>query len=259
MESISDRIEAVFPFKLPSSDRISSLCVTSGIAEDASQYGYDGLYVSDYYYFIHQDCSLEIHRSSIIVTYLLPWLMTFKFQKRRGIGNVITTLIILIASVVLGAGVIFFGGSMFQTNTQSESLKVTNVHSWVNPTTDVSVTAFAVQNTGSKPITINSISLRGLPVPTSSWYSLTNSSLATQTNVNTELTVDYDPSGGVTLASGAAAMTPGAISLAQGGATIVYVLEAGNINAIDAGNTYSLQIQAGQATAVQQVQVVSAT
>jgi hypothetical protein len=185
--------------------------------------------------------------------------MEFKFQKRRGIGNVITTLIILIASVVLGAGVIFFGGSMFQTNTQSESLKVTNVHSWVNPTTDVSVTAFAVQNTGSKPITINSISLRGLPVPTSSWYSLSNQSLATQTNVNTELTVDYSPVGGITLASGAAAMTSGAISLAQGGATIVYVEEAGNINAIDAGNTYSLQIQAGQATAVQQVQVVSST
>ena len=57
--------------------------------------------------------------------------MEFKFQKRRGIGTVITTLIILIASVVLGAGVIFFGGSLFQTNTQNESIQVSNAHIWV--------------------------------------------------------------------------------------------------------------------------------
>jgi len=183
--------------------------------------------------------------------------MTFKFQKRRGIGNVITTLIILIASVVLGAVVIFFGGSMFQTNTQSESIKVSNVHTWV-ANNGTSVTAIAVQNTGSKAISINSISMRGLPVPTSSWYSLTDQTQATATNINTELTVDYTPANGVTLASGAAAMTSGPISLAQGKATIVYVSEAGNIDAIDSGNTYALQIQAGQATAVQQVQVVTA-
>ena len=188
---------------------------------------------------------------------MLPRIMTFKFQKRRGIGNVITTLIILIASVVLGAGVIFFGGSMFQTNTQSESIKVSNVHTWV-ANNGTSVTALAVQNTGSKALTINSISYRGLPVPQASWYSLTDQSQATSTNINTELTVDYDPSDGVTLASGAALMTSGSVSLTQGGATIVYVVEAGNINAIDAGNTYSLQLTAGQANAVQQVQVVTA-
>jgi len=184
--------------------------------------------------------------------------MTFRFQKRKGIGNVITTLIILIASVVLGAGVIFFGGSMFQTNTQSESIKVSNVHSWVN-SSDTSVTAFAVQNTGSKAITINAISMRGLPVPTSQWYYCT--ACATAQNINTELTVDYQPDDGITLASGAIAagsMSSGSISLTQGGAAIVFVKEAGSINAIDSGNTYALQIQAGQAVAVQQVQVVTA-
>ncbi len=180
--------------------------------------------------------------------------MEFKFQKRKGIGNVITTLIILIASVVLGAGVIFFGGSMFQTNTQSESLKVSNVHSWVGPTNGTAVTAFAIQNTGSKPITINSISMRGLPVPTAQWFSCTT--CASATNINTELTADYAPAS-VTIGGTGYAMTTGSVSLSQGAAAIVYVSEAGNIEAIDAGNTYSLQIQSGQATAVQQVQVVS--
>lgn len=191
--------------------------------------------------------------------YLTKPNMEFKFQKRRGIGNVITTLIILIASVILGAGVIFFGGSMFQTNTQSESIKVTNVHSWVNPTNATqAVTAFAIQNIGSKPISINSIAFRGLPSAQANWYSCVPATCGTDTNVNTELTRDYTPTS-VTLASGATAFTAGAVSLTQGQATIVYVSNAGSITPIDAGNTYALQIQAGQATAVQQVQVVSAT
>jgi hypothetical protein len=148
---------------------------------------------------------------------------------------------------------------MFNTNTQSESMKVSNVHAWVN-STDTSVTAFAIQNTGSKPITINSISMRGLPVPSSSWYHCdpTDSiNCSAPTNINTELTVDYTPQVTVTLASGPANMQSGSIGLSQGQATIVYVLEAGSINSIDSGNTYALQIQAGQASAVQQVQVVS--
>ncbi|MGI0016347.1 MAG: hypothetical protein ACREBU_23245, partial [Nitrososphaera sp.] len=91
--------------------------------------------------------------------------MEFKFQKRRGLGTVIATLIILIASVILGAGVIFFGGSMFQTNTQQESIKVSNSHIWVSGTNTTSTAAFAVQNVGGKPVSITAISIRGLSVP----------------------------------------------------------------------------------------------
>lgn len=191
--------------------------------------------------------------------------MNFKVQKRKGIGNVITTLIILIASVVLGAGVIFFGGSMFQTNTQSESIKVSNVYSWVNSNpdpllngTDVSTTAFVVQNTGSKAITINSINLRGLQVPTDSWWSTKQ---ATPAQVQTALPVKFDVSNidATTKPAGFGTytFTSGPLSLAQGEAAVVYMNNAGSMSALDAGSTYSLQIQAGQATAVQQVQVVT--
>ena len=181
-------------------------------------------------------------------------------RSRKGIGNVITTLIILIASVVLGAGVIFFGGSMFQTNTQSESIKVSNVHAWVSSQNSTSsVVAFAVQNTGSKAVTINSISMRGLSVPTTSWYSCTSpATCATSTNINTDLNAQYSPMTSIKLPDNTYyPMTSGSISLTQGQATIVYVKSAGNLAPIDAGNTYSLQVQAGQAIAVLQVQVLT--
>lgn len=184
--------------------------------------------------------------------------MEFKFQKRRGIGNVITTLIILIASVVLGAGVIFFGGSMFQTNTQSEQIKVSNVYSWVNsngaaPADQISTTAFVVQNTGSKAVTINSISLRGISVPTTNWY---YNITANQALLQSQLPADFTET--AITAISPTMDNPGPISLNQGEAAIVYLSQAGNIVSIDSGNTYALQIQAGQATAVQQVSVITA-
>ena len=187
--------------------------------------------------------------------------MESKFQKRRGIGNVITTLIILIASVVLGAGVIFFGGSMFQTNTQSESVKVSNVHSWVNasssaPAGQVATTAFVIQNTGSKAITINAITLRGLSVPTADWWSNSDPAVVTATNIQTELPADFTEDQ-VLIGGSQRTLVSGSISLSQGGAAIVYVNEAGAMKPIDSGNTYALQIQAGQATAVQQVSVIT--
>src|SRR5881409_3398483 len=179
--------------------------------------------------------------------------MEFKFQKRRGIGNVITTLIILIASVVLGAGVIFFGGSMFATNTQSEQVKVTNTNSWVAATNNAT-SAFAVQNVGSKAVTVTDIKLRGIAVPVASWY-YCKGPCATQINVQTPLPYDASPTS-VTLGGAPYAMTNNQqVSLSQGEAAIVYLFNAGSINTIDAGNTYALQIQAGQASSVTQVSV----
>ena len=184
--------------------------------------------------------------------------MEFKFQKRRGIGNVITTLIILIASVVLGAGVIFFGGSMFSTNTQSEQVKVTNINSWVGSGASNSTTAFAIQNVGSKAVTVTDIKLRGIAVPVASWFSCKGSGAgkcATAINVQTPLPYDSTENS-VTIGGTLYTMTGNQqVSLSQGEAAIVYLDGAGNINSIDAGNTYALQIQAGQASSVTQVSV----
>ena len=183
-----------------------------------------------------------------------------KVQRRKGIGTVITTLIVLIASVVLGAGVIFFGGSMFQTNTQAEAIKISNVHSWVDADSvtanQIATTAFVVQNTGSKAVTVTSITMRGVSVPTADWYYFTNVQADDVQRelgpdfIETAVEVDDDVVGDET-------MLTGTISLNQGDAAIVYLNEAGGINAIDSGLNLTLQIQAGQATAVQTVSVVS--
>ena len=179
-----------------------------------------------------------------------------KVQKRRGIGTVITTLIVLIASVVLGAGVIFFGGSLFQTNTQAESIKVSNSHIWV-ANNSTSTAAFVVQNTGGKAVTVNSVTIRGISVPTSDWFY--NIALANATNIQRELVADYTESTvNINGAVGEEAMVPlGPISLNQGQAAIVYLHNPASLTSLDAGNAMTVQIQAGQAQAVQSVSAIS--
>ena len=188
--------------------------------------------------------------------------MEFKFQKRRGIGNVITTLIILIASVVLGAGVIFFGGSMFQTNTGSEAIKMSNTHIWVDSNGTNSVAAFVVQNTGDKVLSIERITIRGQSVPTSSWWYNTTPADVTAANIQRELVyeaiaqlADWDVNGVAGEETNTQAAGP--ISLAQGQAAFIFLDDPAGIDSIDTGNNFTFQVQAGKATATESVSVVS--
>jgi hypothetical protein len=176
--------------------------------------------------------------------------MALRPKQRRGIGTVITTLIILIASVVLGAGVIFFGGSMFQNNTQNEAIQVSNTHIWVAPNGTQSSAAFVVQNTGSKAVAIQSIIVRGVNVPTSSWYY--NSADAIATNVQRELKSDFtlnavDVTG--TAPEETFVQATGPVSLTQGQAVFVYLSNPSGITAMDAGLDFNINVQAGKSTA----------
>jgi hypothetical protein len=177
--------------------------------------------------------------------------MSLTMRKRKGIGTVITTLIILIASVVLGAGVIFFGGSLFQNNTNNEAIQISNAHIWVEPTNGTtSVAAFVVQNTGGKVVSIHSLTVRGMSVPLDSWYY--NSADATAANVLRELKSDFNLNAvdvtGIAPEEAFVHAT-GPVSISQGQAVIVYVANPGAIKAMDSGLAFNINVQAGKASA----------
>jgi hypothetical protein len=188
--------------------------------------------------------------------------MNFKFQKRRGLGDVITTLIILIASVVLAAGVIFFGGSLFQTNTENEAIQVSNTHIWVSPNGTSSVAGFVVQNTGGKVVSVQKITIRGQSVPTGSWWYNNTQTVATAGNIQTELKYENDLHDGVDVRASTPGpevftMASGPISLEQGEAMFIYLANPAGITAIDSGLAFTMNIQAGKASAVNSVSVVN--
>lgn len=104
-------------------------------------------------------------------------------KNRKAISTVLTTLIILVASVVLGTGVVLYGTSLFQTSSQSQSIQATGVHVWVDKGgSGWAWGAADVRNDGDKLLSVNQISIRGTTVPFSNWYVDTNSSQVTNTN-----------------------------------------------------------------------------
>ncbi|HEV2193481.1 MAG TPA: hypothetical protein VGR54_07695 [Nitrosopumilaceae archaeon] len=93
-------------------------------------------------------------------------------KNRKAISAVLTTIIILVASIVLGTGVVVFSTGLFQTGGQTQSIQVVGLTEWVNSTnsTGIAYGAFAIKNTGDKLLSLSSITVRSVSVPFSSWY-----------------------------------------------------------------------------------------
>jgi hypothetical protein len=101
-------------------------------------------------------------------------------KNRKAISAVMTTIIILVASIVLGTGVVVFSTGLFQSGGSQQAVQVQGLKGWVasNITAGNSWGAFAVKNTGDKLLSITSITLRGVAVPYVNMYSDINQTQA---------------------------------------------------------------------------------
>lgn len=106
--------------------------------------------------------------------------LQIRTRNRKAITAVLTTIIILVASIVLGTGTVIFSTSIFQIGGSQQAIQVLGLKGWVatNFTQGYSWGAFAVKNTGDKIVLISSITLRGTPVPYTNWYADTNQTQA---------------------------------------------------------------------------------
>ena len=108
-------------------------------------------------------------------------------NNRKAISAVLTTIIILVASIVLGSGVVVYSTSLFQSGGQSQSVSLQGIQYWVNGTwtgtgtagtgpagTTIAWGAFAIKNTGDKLLSVSSITLRSQPIPFANWYADTD-------------------------------------------------------------------------------------
>lgn len=202
-----------------------------------------------------------------------------KTKNRKAISTVLTTLIILVASVVLGTGVVLYGTSLFQTGAQSESITTTGTQVWVDSTNSSGYAwgAADVRNSGDKLLSLDKISIRGQDIAFSNWYADKSSTRVSTTNFQSAL---IDP-GLVSAAnplivnktSGASNNCPssgpgpivlnlvgtgtaqvvcltqqtGPISLQPGDKAIVYFKTPQNLlTSVDAGASASIALYAGQ-------------
>ena len=207
---------------------------------------------------------------------ILTQYMITKLNKRRAISTVLTTVIILVSSVVLGSGVVLYGTSLFQGGTQTENISVSGVKVWVHSSDPVGVAwgAAGVRNTGDKVVAVDKISIRGIDIPFGQWYADTSvtasefqqalnhtgwvnaapgtngpamNKLGSCVGASEYLCIDQDSSGTGTSTIAADAAT-GPISLSPGSSAVIYFkINNGTITTLDSGVQTNVGLYAGKA------------
>jgi len=200
------------------------------------------------------------------------------FAKRKGISTVLTTVIILVASVVLGSGVVLYGTSLFQTVAQQENIEVKGIQLWVNATDPFgdSWGAAAIRNNGDQVLAVDTISIKGANVPFANWYVDTEQTRVTVENFQStfvhegtngagtlmyssplvtaactpaaDLEIDLDADG--TLPTLCLNQASGPVGLSPGERAVIYFqVPDGKVTTLDAGASTTLKIFAGEAGA----------
>ncbi len=123
-----------------------------------------------------------------------------KTRNKRAISTVLTTMIILVASVVLGTGIVVYGTSLFQTGIQQQAITAQGVTMWVNSTENSGIAwgAAGVRNSGDKLISVDNIQVRGTVVSFSNWYVDKDQSRVTVDNFQSQ----FENKGTATVAEG---------------------------------------------------------
>jgi len=210
--------------------------------------------------------------------------MTTLRNNRRAISTVLTTIIILVASVVLGSGVVVYGTSLFQGGTQQEAISVQGSSLWVNATDSNGVAwgAAAVRNSGDKILSLDKVEVRGTTVPFSNWYvdvdqtrvsvdnfqaqfisegtdgngDMKDSTTVTNACSGADLQIDLDADG----SNETLCMTTqtGPVGLNPGDRMVIYFqVPDGTLTSLDAGSAASMNIFAGKTGAPSSVTVAN--
>ena len=199
--------------------------------------------------------------------------MKTKLSKKRAISTVLTTVIILVSSVVLGAGVVLYATTLFQGNVQTEAIRISDIKVWVHDTDAAGISwgAITVRNTGDKVVAVDKISIRGADIPFGQWYadtSLTSTEFHQALNhtgwrdiANTPqilglddcsaypsyLCIDQDTATSSSSTIEADAAT-GPVSLTPGSTAVIYFkINNGTITTLDSGASSTLSVFAGKA------------
>jgi hypothetical protein len=146
------------------------------------------------------------------------------------------------------------------SNSGNESIRVLNTHIWVTPNGTSSVGALVVQNTGGTTVSVSSITVARQSVPLSSWWYSKDPLVVTASNMQRPLT--FDATLAVIEVTGAPPgetfqQTTRSIPLKQGEAMFLYLANPAGMTAVHGGLAYTMNVQAGKASAVNSVSVMN--
>jgi flagellin-like protein len=166
-------------------------------------------------------------------------------MKKRGLSEVVSTLIILVVAVLLAGVVAYYATNVVMTRSQTEDIQFTASHVWVN--SSGAVAGFKLQNLGGRDILIDKFTVRGVA---SDWADV----FIYRVPSGTAITADLN----ITSYAGLADLV-NIDGNVYTGELLVYIKDPDNIQLDDIGTTVSMSVYTNNAQYITEINVESAT
>ena len=174
----------------------------------------------------------------------------------RGLAQVITTLLLLVASVLISGVAVYYSVNLISARIQTEEVRPLKEHIWVNSTGAVG--AFMVQNLGGRDILIDKIQVRGVE---EAWGDVYFYRVPSGNVVSGDLNVtSYSNLSGATVTIDGRSFSQASsdIPLASGSDLLIYIKGPDNVAVEDIGTTVSIAIHTGISQYITECNVESA-
>ena len=178
-------------------------------------------------------------------------------KRRKGLSEVVSTLILLVVAVLLAAVATYYGTNITMTRTEHEELRFNKEHVWVNSTG--AVAAFKLQNLGGRDILVDKIEVRGSE---STWTNVYYYRVPSGTSIAGDLNVtSYANLSGssVSIDGNTYDQASSDVPLVSGGELLVYIKGPDSITVDDIGTTVSFSVFTGLSQYITECNVESAT
>ncbi|MFB0557715.1 MAG: hypothetical protein ACETVY_01235 [Candidatus Bathyarchaeia archaeon] len=175
---------------------------------------------------------------------------------RRGLSQVITTLILLVASILISGMAVYYTINIISARLQTEDVRLSKEEVWVNSTG--AVAALKVHNLGGRDILIDKIEVRSVE---SSWSNVYYYRVPSDTTITGDLNVtSYARLTGASLSIDGRTYTQASsdIPLISGGELLIYIKGPDNIQTDDIGTTVSFSVFTGLSQYITECNVESA-
>ena len=159
-------------------------------------------------------------------------------QRRKGLNQVISTLILLVVTMLIALIVTYYSTNVTTSRTQVEDIAFSKLHVWINSTG--AVAAFKLQNLGGRDILIDKFTVRGVE---ESWSDIYYYRVPYRTSIDGDMNVtsySYLSGASVTIDSKVFNQSTADISLISGGELLVYIKGPDNVQMADLGKAISI-------------------
>jgi len=177
-------------------------------------------------------------------------------MKKRGLSEVVSTLIILVVAVLLAGVVAYYATNVVMTRSETEDIQFTTSHVWVN--SSGAIAAFKLQNLGGRDILIDKFTVRGVA---SEWADVFVYRVPSGTAITADLNITSYAGliDGVSIDGKVYDAATADIPLMSGGELLVYIKDPDNIQVDDIGTTVSMSVFTNNAQYITEENVESAT